>query len=368
MTTAHMKQISFALFASASLCFAQGSQPIPAQNRSDQHASASREQSTNPSSFVEPTFLLPENSEVNDFRPVLNADATRVIFERNRTATPNDVKLHIADLSTGDVHPFVTFASTRPDWCWNRSGGGLTSGPVAFSNNDGIHRVDPGGSPTPIPNTAGMIYPSWYPDCQHLAVDVTGARVTAEIDAMTGHIIRSPLANERVWAGFPSVNQTSPNLVAFAGQFNRESAYYNQDINYVWVTDTATGRPRTAPLDRHAPRGPAFLQKFQARAGWWSPDGQWFAFESNRACDDIDGQTYAIFIQDAMGNRPAMQVSDCSKWNVQHPKWFPPRNDGKVFLIAAVQDVQCSGTTCPPAPFRIASFDVTQFVSGGNGF
>ena len=100
-----MKQIGFALFASASLCFAQGSQPIPAQNRSDQHASASREQSTNPSSFVEPTFLLPENSEVNDYRPVLNADATRVIFERNRTATPNDVKLHIADLSTGDVHP-----------------------------------------------------------------------------------------------------------------------------------------------------------------------------------------------------------------------------------------------------------------------
>jgi len=63
-----------------------------------------------------------------------------------------------------------------------------------------------------------------------------------------------------------------------------------------------------------------------------------------------------------------MQVSDCGKWNVQHPKWFPPRNDGKVFLIAAVQDVHAGQAACPPAPFRIASFDVTQFVSGGNPF
>ena len=31
-----------------------------------------------------------------------------------------------------------------------------------------------------------------------------------------------------------------------------------------------------------------------------------------------------------------MQVTDC-KWNVQHPKWFPPRKDGKTLLIAAVQ-------------------------------
>jgi hypothetical protein len=300
--------------------------------------------------------LLPENSQVSDYRPVLNAEGTTVIFERNAITTPHDVKLYRADLATGDVQPFVNFASARADWCWNRSGGGLTTGPVAFSNANGVYRVDPGGQPVLLPNTAGMIYPSWYPDCQHIAVDVTGSQVTAKIDAMTGQIIRSPLANEKVWAGFASVNQTSPNLVAFAGQFNRESPYYNQDLNYVWVTDTSTARPKVAPLDRHAPKGAGFEQRFQARAGWWSPDGQWFAFESNRACNDISGQTYAIFIQDASGNRPAMQVSDCT-WNVQHPKWFPPRNDGKAFLIAAVQ----AGTG---EPFRIASFDVTQFVTG----
>jgi hypothetical protein len=46
--------------------------------------------------------LLPENSEVNDYRPVLNAEGRTVIFERNATATPNDVKLYSADLSTGN--------------------------------------------------------------------------------------------------------------------------------------------------------------------------------------------------------------------------------------------------------------------------
>ena len=34
---------------------------------------------------------------------------------------------------------------------------------------------------------------------------------------------------------------------------------------------------------------------------------------------EIDGQTYAIFIQDAQGARPAMRVSDC-KWNVSASK------------------------------------------------
>jgi WD40-like Beta Propeller Repeat len=347
MTAINMKQIFILLLASGSLCFAQAT---PLQN-------------SNGSSFAEPNFLIPENSEVNDYRPVLNAEATTVIFERNFTATPDDIKLYSLDLATGDVQPFVNFASTRPDWCWHRSGRGLTSGPVAFSNGDGIYRLDPGGQSVLLPNTTGMIYPSWYPDCQKLAVDVTGTQVTAEIDAMSGQITRSPLANERVWAGFPSVKQTSPNLVAFAGQANRDSNYYNQDLNYVWVTDTSTARPRVAPLDRRAPREAAFLQKFQARAGWWSPDGRWFAFESNRSCDDINGQTYAIFIQDATGNTPAMQVTDCSKWNVQHPKWFPPTQDGKIFLIAAVQAIEPNQPPCPPPPFRIASFDVTQFVS-----
>jgi hypothetical protein len=364
-----MKRILVLFLASTPVCFAQGhdetnngspiAEPkfsLPANRPSTPRVTPTPRPRPTPAprpQLVEPKFLLPANPDVSDYRPVVNAEGTRVIFERNPTASPHDIKLYSLDLSTGNVQPFVNFASTRADWCWDRSGGQFTSGPVAFSNNNGIYRVDAGSQPALLPNTAGMIYPSWYPSCEHLAVDVTGVQVTAEIDASTGAVIISPLANETVWAGFASVNQTNPNLIAFAGQFNRETNYYNEDLNYVWVTDRSTTPPAVSPLDREAPNGPAFLQKFQARAGWWSPDGRWFAFESNRICNELDGQTYAIFIQDAAGARPAMQVSDCS-WNVQHPKWFPPRKDGKTLLIAAVQ--------APGEPFRIATFDVSRFV------
>jgi hypothetical protein len=113
-------------------------------------------------------------------------------------------------------------------------------------------------------------------------------------------------------------------------------------------------------MDRHAPKGSGFIQLYQARAGWWSPDGKWFAFESNRVCDNTDGLTYAIFIQDSSGKHPAMQVTSCS-WNAQHPKWFPPAGNGQsTMLIAAVAVATPTGM----APFRIASFDVTAFVVG----
>jgi WD40-like Beta Propeller Repeat len=363
-----MKQIFAFLLASGSFCFAQEHHGMPNGPRPTPTPRPP------PSPFVEPKFLLPANPDVNDYRPVVNAEGTKVVFERYPTGNASDVKLYILDLATGDVQPFVTFASTRPDWCWIRSGGTLTSGPVAFSNDhDGIYRVDPGGQPVLLSNTAGMIYPAWYPGCQYLAVDV-GAQadlgqgcneparpLTAKIDATTGAVVVCRLANDTVWAGFPSVNQVNPNLVAFAGQFNGESNYYDQELNYSWVTDTSTQPPHVAPFDHDAPTGPAFLQKFQARTGWWSPDGKWFAFESNRICNDLSGQTYAIFIQDASGTQPAIQVSDC-KWNVQHPKWFPPRNDGKTLLIAPVQPVPRPGQS--PQPYRLATFDVSRLVIG----
>ena len=232
--------------------------------------------------LVDPVFLAFKTNDTSDYRPVLNAAGTVVVFERTFAATPNVTKLFSAQLSGGAASPFVTIASTRPDWCWLRSGKSPPSnGPVAFSNDNGIYTVNGDGSGLSLlPNTAGMVYPSWYPDCAHLAVDVAGQQhVTAEIDAKTGKTVASPLANDQVWAGFASVNQVNPNLVSFAGQFNKGSNYYDEDLNYTWVTDRARKPPRVAPMDREALKGAGFLQRFQARAGWWSPDGKWFAFE-----------------------------------------------------------------------------------------
>ena len=149
-----MKQIFALLLASGSFCFAQEHHGIPTGPRPTPTPRPP------PSPFVEPNFLLPANPDVNDYRPVVNAEGTMVIFERNPTAMASDVKLYIADLSTHNVQRFVNFGSTRADWCWSRSGGQLTSGPVAFSNDDGIYRVDSGGQPVLLSNTAGMIYPS----------------------------------------------------------------------------------------------------------------------------------------------------------------------------------------------------------------
>jgi Tol biopolymer transport system component len=309
-----------------------------------------------------PQFL--QDQDANDYRPVLNAEGTVVIFERTFKADPKVTKLYSGNFVTHQVSKFVDIASTRADWCWLRSSGSLITGPVAFSNDDGIYRVDVGSSePKLLLRTKGMIYPSWYPDCQFLAVDVgenvqtTGKQITAKIDATTGNVVTAPLANDRVWAGFPSVNQINPSLVAFAGQFKGKANYYDQDLNYIWVTNRTFGFPLVTPMDRKTPPGPGFLQQFQARAGWWSPDGKWFAFESNRICDNLAGSTYAIFIQDAAGLKPAMQVTSCD-WNAQHPKWFPLASTGnKVMLIAAVAHKD-------EAQNHIAVLDVTAFVQG----
>ena len=307
-------------------------------------------------------FSQPDAGDYSDYRPVLNADATVLIFERTFTNNPNFTQLYTAELATNTIQQFVDIESLRPDWCWNRTKGGpLTIGPVAFSNVSGVF-VFSGTALTLLPKTAGMVYPSWYPDCLSVAVDVgenaqiTGEHVTARINAVTGRVITPLLANDAVWAGFPSVNQVDPRLISFAGQFKGGSNYYNELLNYTWVTNRSTKPPTVAPMDHEAPAGPGFLQNFQARAGWWSPDGRWFAFESNRVCDEIDGLIYAIFIQDAHGAKPAMQVTSCD-WNSNHPKWFPPGSTGnKTLLIAAVAK---PGET---EPFHIATLDVTAFV------
>jgi hypothetical protein len=103
---------------------------------------------------------------------------------------------------------------------------------------------------TLLPNTSGMVYPSWYPDCQYIAADVgenaqiTGEHVTARINAVSGEVTAAPLANDSVWAGFPSVNQVDPRLISFAGQFKGKANYYNELLNYTWVTDRSTSPSR----------------------------------------------------------------------------------------------------------------------------
>ncbi len=333
--------------------------------------------------YVEPTLIF-TCSSYSYYRPAISADGAYVIFEstpNGGTATnlvidafPTNPPTNCADhFPTPFISTGVTAGSQRADWCWDRSAGGKPkNGPVAFSNGDGIFTATPNGMnsvpATGMTNTAEMIYPSWYPDCRKLAVDVwqpnpqvNGRQwVIAQID-LTGHVTAYPLGGDAVWAGFPSVNQQNPSVVAFAGQSNGQqngiAAYYNQNINYIWVAGGQGKYIRTVPLERNIDVNLGFLPIFQARAGWWSPDGNWFAFESNRYCNNIEGDIYAIFIIDSAGLRSPMQVSDCNAYNVQHPKWLPARWNGvSTTLVAAVAPAS------DPQQFSIGIFDVTEYV------
>jgi len=195
---------------------------------------------------------------------------------------------------------------------------------------------------------------SWYPGGAALAVknDSQSAEpnpCSTKIDT-TGRVLTPVLANSQVFGGMPSVNQVNANLVAFAGQWIASDSKYDENLNYIWVADARTTPPTVAPLDKQAPVGGPFDPRFQGRAPWWSPDGKWVAFESNRA---TNGGHYAIFIQDAAGENPAMQVTDPA-WNGQHSKWYP---DG-VTLVAALFQQPGQG------PFGIARLDVAAFVGG----
>jgi WD40-like Beta Propeller Repeat len=315
--------------------------------------------------LVTPVFLMqyPQVPSVADYRPAIDDTGTRLVFERI-VGAQEATNLYLLDLSIPDAapQPFVPSLtdSTRPDWCWRGTSAAASPGRVAFSNG-GIWLVDGCGSGLELlANTVGMVYPSWYPGGAALAVDNGSESAdpnpcSTKIDT-AGRVITPVLANVSIFVGMPSVNQVNPNLVAFAGQRIAADPFnpprYDQQRNYIWVTDASTEPPTVEPLDKDAPaRGP-FDPRYQGRAPWWSPDGNWVAFESSRAATKDALGEYAIFIQDAAGKNPAMQVTD-PKWNGQHPKWYP---DG-VTLVAAVS--QQPGKK----RFGIARLDVSGFVS-----
>ena len=202
---------------------------------------------------------------------------------------------------------------------------------VAFciKNSAGVVTTDADGSNlSDVANTQNMIYPAWTPDGAYLAVmneqtssEYVSPRTTV-ID--TAGVPKTPIvANNTVWAGMPSVNPTNQNQFVFAGQWIGSQTSYDQNKNYVWFADLSTSPITLRPLDQKANSSGPFNSAFQGRAPWWSPDGNWVAFESNRL--DPNGEFYGIYIQDFRrrtsrdaGDRYQLQRKSCevvSKWN-----------------------------------------------------
>ncbi|MGC9958370.1 hypothetical protein [Roseiarcus sp.] len=138
------------------------------------------------------------------------------------------------------------------------------------------------------------------------------APTLAIFDSSTKKTTATDVQGSSLWSGMPSVNQTNPFLIAFAGQPQAWGAY-DQDKNYIWVVDTSVSPPAPVPLEAGASNQTgSFDGAFQGRAQWWSPDGAWVVFESNRASrpnsSNKNGK-YAIFLYKYGAPGPAIQIT-----------------------------------------------------------
>jgi hypothetical protein len=353
------------------------------------------------SAFINPTFLIDysQPSPFSDYRCVVNPTATVVLFERRtRQQTGVDpitygpfgpdvlycLNLGQNGLPSGEPETFLAGSglpswSNRPDWCW-RPGPGQTN-VVAFNGPyNGVLSVfvvgSDGVNPTQLGQTATetMDYPAWFPGGAALAVmnlskSVSPRPNTSTIDPSNGALIASALTGESMWAGMPSVNPTNSKQIVFAGQLAQSSGSYNQDFNYIWLLDLSTSPPTLAPLENGAPSSGPFNPNWQGRAPWWSPDGKWVVFESNRpppsgiAPPPLGTPTglYSIYLYQVGGSGPAIQITD-PNYNCNHAKWYPNGfagyPPGDVTLIVAAKQV--SATVNPHAPYGLASLNLSS--------
>jgi hypothetical protein len=320
--------------------------------------------------LITPKFVFdyPLSPNVDDYRCVVNATGDAVIVERTVLGAegvhPN---LYIVDLPSGRATPFLKSINdiaigetTRPDWCWR-------TGQVAFNytKSSKVGVVDATGvDPRLFPKTATMNYPTWFPDGETLATESGQGSPkpnTTTLHSKKGTIIERRLEGTKLYGGMPSVNPVYPNLIAFAGQPVAQAPKYNQDFNCIWVIDTSSGKAPVL-LERGA-RADPYDPRFQGRAPWWSPDGKWVAFESNRPPQplaEVGAGLYAIFLYEYGGSTPAIQITDIV-YNCNHAKWFPngfPGGPPGAFrlIVAAWQN---GGASTAAGPYGLSVLDLT---------
>jgi WD40-like Beta Propeller Repeat len=323
-------------------------------------------------SLVDPVFILPSGT-YSDYRPVINNDAQQLIFERT-IAGSGTVLYLIADLDDPAPQPLfsATYQSSRADWSW-------ITGQIAFNTGPeptptGVAIVDIGvADPAPLIGTGNMDYPVWFPSAgaQWLAVmnsqPGTLPVPRTSMISLTG-VVEPPTLSGNMWAGMPSVNQASE--LVFAGQRPGDGTY-NQDNNCIWRTDP--GGVNLRPLEAGYSGSGSGLPNFQGRAPWWSPDGQWVVFESNRPIP-ANGQPnggnpenqYAIYLckADKTGG-PAMRVTE-PKFNMNHAKFFPGGFNG---VPGDPQLIVSSWWGPHPAallsaPYQLATLSIGPFING----
>jgi hypothetical protein len=315
---------------------------------------------------VNPVFILPSGA-YSDYRPVIDKDGQQVIFER--TIAGSTVLYRIADLSNPAPQPLFSAAypSSRADWSWIAGQIAFNYGPEARPTGVGIADIGD-ADPALLIGTGNMDYPVWFPGAaaQWFAVMSTQPVTLPEVSPRTlmmsiaGNVEPPTLSSVGMWAGMPSVNQASE--LVFAGQLPGDGIY-DQDTNCIWRTDAAGRNLR--PLEANY----SGLPNSQGRAPWWSPDGQWVVFESNRPIP-ANGQPnggnpnnlYAIYLYRAdQTGGPAMQVTDPG-FNMNHAKFFPAGFNG---VPGDPQLIVSSWRGAPAAaPYALATLSIGLFING----
>jgi hypothetical protein len=332
--------------------------------------------------LITPVFMFDyaTPAEFDDYRCVVNSAGTQVIFERkihdSTTKKWSSFRLYLLTLGGEPPAPLfkeaIARGTDRPDWFWGDGGTvAFDYAPKTGSKAICVGTAESNGEGSnPLGEvTSHMAYPTWFPGGASLAVmDSTNeaAPSLAIIDSSTGNCTTPDVQGSSMWSGMPSVNQTNPSLIAFAGQPQAWGDSYHQDKNYIWVVDTSVSPPAPVPLEAGASNQTGSFDKaFQGRAPWWSPDGAWVVFESNRASPPSSSNKkgkkgkYAIFLYKYGGPGPAIQITAPS-YNCNHAKWFPNGFNGAPgpfkLIVAAWQN---GGATPPLGPYGLASLDLT---------
>jgi Tol biopolymer transport system component len=243
-----------------------------------------------------------------DYWPCFSPDGKTVLFSR----TTDDRKswdLFVIPTEGAEAHPLsrsrLPVSATRASWSTRTNLIAFTGTSAGGKSTVWLINAD-GTQPRQLAVTGlsdRVLYPSWYPDGQSLAVVDATDQVIKRIDRDRLTAVTVTNRNQ-VLAGMPSVSPDGK-WIAFAGQSNIGEAY-DQTKNSIWLVSD-TGALRTVEA---APR--------QGRTPAWSPDGQSLAFESNRGSPN---QMYAAFTI----NRDGTGLRQITPFEIDanHPAWSP---------------------------------------------
>ena len=331
--------------------------------------------------------FITSDPNFTDYRPAVDVTGTQVVFERTPVAqadalttfylataifTPTQAVSPFLKVPANPPPPFP-FEQTRPDWSWANNEIAFAGGPSATSPL-AVHIVPATGTGSRLlAQTEQYIYPIWSSDGTQLIVynsssNASPVKPVTSLITPDGTVVAANLDgvnanNVAMFGGFAAPKPSNPTFIAYAGQpalagwaasapaYPGTSPEYNQDYNYVFVNAVSSaGAYTSAPLEPAASIA-TYDPLHQGRAPYWSPDGNYMVFESDRAGG------YALFLANvakvSKGAAP-VQLTDPS-YAAQHGKFMP---GGKAIVLTALQKPSAVGT----GPRGIATIDISAFL------